>query len=1225
MKYSDLIHFEPIESVVQLRESNQKEYAFQLLDTYVISERMAESIDEVIIEQLQYDHHADNKGLFVVGNYGTGKSHLMSVIATIAEQMGVSERITNKRVASKAKEIEGKFQVIRTEVGASIMSLRDILCGYIEDHLAEIGVDYKFPPANQVRNNKDSFIEMMAAFHELYPDQGLLLVVDELLDYLRARKEQEIILDLGFLREIGEICRTTRFRFIAGIQEMLFDNPKFQFVAEQLRRVRERFEQVQIIREDIAYVVSQRLLKKDDHQKALIREHLQKFSILYEKLNERLEEYVSLFPIHPSYLSTFEKVMVAEKRVILKTISYEMKKLLDQDVPNEQPGLISYDSYWPYIENDPSLKSNPDIREVMLKSKILQDRIQNAFTRPVYKPMALRIVMALSVHRLTTGDINAKLGVTSEELRDSLFLYVALPEEDSTFLRTTIETVLKEILKTVSWQFISFNEANGQYYLDLGKVEAIDDLIEQKAEGLTQEQLDRYYFEALTLVTDSAKNTYVTNYRIWQHELPWWKCKVTRQGYLFFGAPNDRCTAQPPRDFYIYMLQPFDPPKFKNEERADEVFFELKHKDEKFLRPLSLYAAAKELSATAASGTKHLYEGRAGDNLKLLTKWLRENLLSTFEVTYRGATKKVAEWGTIIPPQASVREIIDAVAAGCLSSCFKEKYPDYPHFSKLNIPLTRENLSGYVQDALKSIAGAKTKSGLAILDGLVLLENEKLVPRQSGYAKWILEKLADKAQGQVVNQSELIEAIYSCQGTEDIKLTTAFKLEPELLVVLLAALVYSGDIVLVVSGTIYDAMKMDQLIKLSLQELKEFSHIKNPSGLPMPALQALFDLFGISHGLLQQNTLAKGIEELHKHANYRLVETVNILQVVRTGIPRWDGVILTATEQQQYKEKLEELKTFLEVVLVYNTPAKLHNFKFDVEQVTEKQEALDLLKKLKELQQRVAQISSHANYLVTAQQHLPLDHQWQDGVDVALGNLLQALKEGKPYEAELRQIRVLKEQYQGFYLSMHTKARLNATEDNQKNNLLNAPRVSALKQLATIDLLPEKQLSQLLSSIASLKTCWSLTKNDLEYHTICPHCKFRPKDEQHGLVKNLNGLADKLQGLLDDWTGLLLDNINRQEVKENISLLKPEQQELINALLAQKEFTLPIDVRLVHAIKELLQGIVPIEITMDDLMEMAGNGSPLTIEEIRIRLEKLLKERIGAQAANQVRIMLGHK
>jgi DNA replication protein DnaC len=33
-----------------------------------------------MIDQLQMDEVIDNKGVLVVGNYGTGKSHLMSVI-----------------------------------------------------------------------------------------------------------------------------------------------------------------------------------------------------------------------------------------------------------------------------------------------------------------------------------------------------------------------------------------------------------------------------------------------------------------------------------------------------------------------------------------------------------------------------------------------------------------------------------------------------------------------------------------------------------------------------------------------------------------------------------------------------------------------------------------------------------------------------------------------------------------------------------------------------------------------------------------------------------------------------------------------------------------------------------------------------------------------------------------------------------------------------------------
>ena len=187
------------------------------------------------------------------------------------------------------------------------------------------------------------------------------------------------------------------------------------------------------------------------------------------------------------------------------------------------------------------------------------------------------------------------------------------------FLRSTIESVLKEILKTVSYQYISVNQENGQYYLDLQKDIDVDSLIEQKAEVLSNDQLDRYYFEILALATETTSNTYKTGYRIWQHELPWYDHKVTRPGYLFFGAPNERSTAQPERDFYIYMLPVFEKKSFKDGQNPDEVFFVLDTKDEEFYRYMSLYSGAKEMSISASSGSRNLYEDKASEYLKKLT------------------------------------------------------------------------------------------------------------------------------------------------------------------------------------------------------------------------------------------------------------------------------------------------------------------------------------------------------------------------------------------------------------------------------------------------------------------------------------------------------------------------------------------------------------------------------------------------------------------------------
>jgi len=433
-----------------------------------------------------------------------------------------------------------------------------------------MGASFSFPAADKVSNNKRSFEEMMGVFHHEFPDHGLLLVVDELLDYLRTRKDQELILDLNFLREIGEVCKDLRFRFIAGVQEAIFDSPRFAFVGQEvLRVIRARFEQVHIAKTDIKYVVAERLLKKSADQQVKIREYLTPFAKFYSRMNERLDEFVRLFPVHPDYIDTFERVTAVEKREMLKTLSLSMKNLLDQDVPNDRPGVIAYDAYWITLCENPSFRAVPDIRAVMDCSQVLESRVKQAFTRPAYKSMAMQLIRALSVHRLTTGDIYTTIGATAEELRDSLCLYQPGIEElggdPAADLLSQVETVLREIHKTVSGQFISANPDNRQFYLDLKKTDDFDALIEKRAETLGESQLDRYYYEALRRVMECTDQTYVTGYKIWQHELEWLDRKAARQGYLFFGAPNERSTAVPPRDFYIYFIQPFEPPNLSIE------------------------------------------------------------------------------------------------------------------------------------------------------------------------------------------------------------------------------------------------------------------------------------------------------------------------------------------------------------------------------------------------------------------------------------------------------------------------------------------------------------------------------------------------------------------------------------------------------------------------------------------------------------------------------------
>lgn len=496
MKYQDLIQFDPIETVVQLRDADQTSAARSLVSTHVISDEIAERLTDLVIPQLQFEQPVDNKGILVVGNYGTGKSHLLSVLSSVAANGDLQGELSHTAVRDKSSEIAGRFQVIRAEIGAVTMSLRDILVKQLEEHLESLGVTYDFPEAGTITSHKTAFEDMMARFQEVYPDQGLLLVVDELLDFLRSRKDQELILDLNFLREIGEACKDLRFRFMAGVQEAIFDSQRFSFVADSVRRVKDRFEQVSIARNDVKFVVAERLFQKSADQQAWIREYLTLFAKYYGNLNERMDDFVRMFPVHPDYIDAFDRVTVVEKREALKTLSTSMKGLLDNEVPTDKPGVVAYDSYWNTLRDNAAFRALPEVKAVIDCSQVLESRIENAITREQYKPMALRLVHALSVHRLTTADINAPIGATPEELRDGLCLFDPLiaemgSEEPDKDLLTHVETVLREIHKTVSGQFISANDDNRQYYLDLKKTDDYDAIIDKRAESLDQGQLDR--------------------------------------------------------------------------------------------------------------------------------------------------------------------------------------------------------------------------------------------------------------------------------------------------------------------------------------------------------------------------------------------------------------------------------------------------------------------------------------------------------------------------------------------------------------------------------------------------------------------------------------------------------------------------------------------------------------------------------------------------------------
>lgn len=1231
MFYRDIVQFDPIETVIQLREADRKDQARHLVRSYVISDRMADTLIEVVLPQLRFDQPGDNKGILVVGNYGTGKSHLMSVISGVAEHTDLVDVVTHAGVAKAARDgIAGHFQVLRTEVGTTRMALRDILFGHIEAFLAKREVEYRFPSLMETSNSKDPLIAMMGCFGERFPHQGLLLVVDELLEYLLSRKEQELILDLNFLREIGEVCRLTRFRFVGGVQESLFDSPRFQFVADTVRRVRDRFEQVRITRADVSYVVTERLLRKTTEQRSWIHRYLERFTPLYPAMAERLEDFVRLFPIHPTYLEVFERITLAEKREVLRTLSRGIAGRLDTAVPEDNPGMISYDDYWGVLQQDPTLRSVPEIREVTEKSQVLEERIRAAYTRPAYRPLALRLIHSLSVLRLTTGDIYAPLGATPQELRDGLCLFMPQPEPDPDFLQTTVEVALKEIIRTVSGQFISANAENGQYYLDLKKDIDYDALIAEKARGLSPDQLDRYYFDALKRVMECTDSTYVSGYRIWSHEVPWPGRGVTRPGYLFFGAPNERSTAQPPRDFYLYFIQPFEPPPYEDEQRADEVFFHLTSRDELFEQALQAFAGAMEMALISSGEHKQTYLRKANDAVSALQRWLRQRMPQGVTVTYQGAARRLVEWareGAQMRADLSILELVNGVASTCLASHFEERYVEYPAFSGMREAITELSRPRMAQEAIRWLAGTRTQGGQAVLSGLQLVQDGQVRPRHSRFGRYILERIEGLRAGEVLNRSALLTTEYP-----GIERDPRYMLEPEWLVVVLLALVYSGDVVLQLPGDRVDAGSLSAVPRLPMETLTDFRFIERPRDLPLAAWVAVFELLELPPGLVREpDRQDVAIETLQRQVESEIGRVLRAQEALRQGLLLWQEPVLEVARQAEAGKALADYKAFLESLRVFTTPGRLRNLRFGEAEVKEHGDRRGQLRVLERASESVNALQPFTAYLREAEARLPGDSplvtRIRDLRAAQLGSLRGAAgwSDAGMRQGLQRELEALKGDYVEHYMALHSRVRLGQSDDERKRRLLADQRLKGLRLLSQINLLPDEQLGKLIDGLGKLVSCWRLVPSDLRQSTLCPHCGYKPAAE--GTIRNATTEFDRAEDELDrlstSWTQALLVELGRPETASNIELLDTEKRVLLSTFLDVQELPQTIGDAFVAAVNEALAGLARITVPASELfLTLAGDGAPCSLDVFRQRFAEFLATKTLGQEPGRVRITL---
>jgi hypothetical protein len=651
---------------------------------------------------------------------------------------------------------------------------------------------------------------------------------------------------------------------------------------------------------------------------------------------------------------------------------------------------------------------------------------------------------------------------------------------------------------------------------------------------------------------------------------------------------------------------------------------------------LKSYAAALDLAATSSGHAKATYESKANGFLKKLVQWLQKHMSDAFEVTYQGRAKSMTEWAkgksirdlSGLSPHETInfRDLVNTIAGVCLAPNFENQAPDYPFFSVL---ITGNNRAQAAQDALRAIAGQnRTKQATAVLDALELLEGEKIDPYKSKYTKFILDAVKAKGHGQVVNRSEIIQDDHGLEYMNP----GGSRLEPEWVSVLVAALVYSGDIVLAIPGKKFDATGLQQLAATGMDELVRFKHLEQPKEWNLPALKALFELLGMTPGMAQLVTQGKDepVQNLQQAVGKIVKRIVMTQQTLREGLSFWGLDLLAGTDLASQASGLDEAKGFFESLQAYSSPGKLKNFRYSAPEVLAHEKAVKALDELDALREFIMDHGPTASWLSTAEAVLPAEHEWSARVRSAKCEVTEEIQNAlrTPHFALPTigaKLQKLKKDYTVAYIGLHTKARLGVNDDKRKAGLLNDQRLQTLLKLAGIDLMPRQQLTDYQNRLAGLKSCFALTEQNLDASPICPHCGFRPSVETGTAAGSqmIDQMDTQLDAMVSAWTSTILSNLEDPITQANMDLLKIDDREPLEAFIKSKELPVPLDSNFVHALKEVLSGLVKVTVKAQELQQaLQVTDGPATPAEMKKRFEEYVDQLTKGKDPAKVRIVM---
>jgi hypothetical protein len=1194
----NFFQFRQIKDVIDidadLNEHNQRR---ELVASYILSPSLEKQIVE-FYEDLEKPIH---KARTIIGNYGSGKSHLVAFLISLIEDSAIVDAVNSSAIQTVVKKINRPFFHVQFELQSGQVELKTWFYGKIRNQLKakyEIAIPV-FDPLKDY-DDKENIKRIIEIAKGKDPTAGLLVVIDEVSDFLSTKQKETMKADLQFLRIIGQVCQDQDLMFIGSMQEDVFTSPKFKDVANEIGRVSERFQNIIIHKEDVKKVISTRIVPKTEEQRHKLEAKLALYAAKIPPVSSNLEDYVALFPLTPFLLELFATLPYFEKRGVIQFAMNQIKDLLYEPFPY----FITFERIYDLLANDHNKRNLEEIFEISKAMAILEQKV--LLLEETNRQDALKICKALAVYSLWD---QKDTGATAAELANNLML---LPANQKLTAADHVSLVVRKLRDVTDGEYIKVEKEEGSAttYFRFETKTGVDpeEKITQKAAAVSNSEIEAELFRQLAELVELEKVNGFAD--VYDDECSWPSVKSFRKGYVVFIKDQSRLPKFEPRDYALAIVSPFAKnftEKFS--ERQIVITFQIDGAEN--VEIFKEIAAIRQLIAAnyqtqimnkkldgRINGYKHGTMNVTGVRYRIA-----KLLINYATCYYNGVAQSITR--ILGRESASVPEIIDAVKTAILDKPFTEQYPDHPVYAQiLSGQAISDSCSKVCQDLVNGDFTNLGRNAKFFLEKLNLL-NPQGYPdiSLSPIALEIMDIL--KADGAKVTdiQKELVEYFAASH----------FGLEPEIVEVFLIFLTVQGKVYLQArGGEKWDINNIKEKFR-SVNQFENILYVRLSENYSYDFAERLMNTLGLNGARIRIDRERSAAFVEYKKQVATVLRDIQSLEQLLTELRNYsrihldlDGVNREFVTITAIAWRGLDIANFTQFASIEHFNSELPKIELRLRSI---QNLLDGLTEYRDRLHPAIEYMDNALYLIGKHSLLAVDPKSIDQLTqlrnevksiCAAFDKFQDKAERNPLKGKTAVfLRIYK---YDVYIPAHDKYVGKQVDWNTLDNYPNQPLFIKLNKLFDIKLIngPSQFKAQIVSwmELKKFKCNHASLEQTLDRSAFCQECLFPQKEGYTEIPGKIGGIEQSIAKTYRQVEANLLKLL--REYRDNLQYLSETEKKMISRVMEDGKLPPELPAGFVAAVNHLLKEVEVIEVADADLLTtLFPENQVVTLEELR--------------------------